>query len=59
MCLGGSAVEKLMPIHDAQLLTYLKLTRCKVDLLINFNAPLLHKGIKRLVMIINPKQVSS
>lgn len=43
------AVERLMPVHDAQLLTRLRLTGCKVGLLINFNVPLLHKGIKRLV----------
>ena len=38
----------LEPIHQAQLLTYLKLTGIKVGLLINFNVPILRKGIKRL-----------
>lgn len=42
-------VESLLPIHDAQLLTYLKLTHKKLGLLLNFNSPLLTKGIKRLI----------
>jgi GxxExxY protein len=44
------AVEKLLPIHDAQLLTYLRLTRVHVGLLINFCVPVLKDGIKRLVL---------
>jgi len=43
------AVEKLLPIHDAQLLTYLKLAKLKVGLLINFNTTSLRNGIRRLV----------
>ncbi len=43
------AVEALHPIHEAQLLTYLRLGGWKVGLLINFNVPLLKQGIKRLV----------
>jgi len=43
------AVEKLLPIHDAQLLTYLKLYRRPLGLLMNFNVPALKDGIKRLV----------
>lgn len=43
------ACEELKPIHEAQLLTYLKLTGIKVGLLINFNVPVLKEGIKRLV----------
>jgi GxxExxY protein len=42
-------VEKLLPIHEAQLLTYLKLNRQPLGLLINFNVPALKDGIKRLV----------
>lgn len=42
-------VESLHPIHDAQLLTYLKLKNLWLGLLINFNVPLLKHGIKRLV----------
>ena len=41
------AVEALQPIHEAQLLTYLRLTGCRVGLLINFNVPVLKDGIKR------------
>ena len=42
-------VESLQPIHTAQLLTYLKLKRRWLGLLINFNVPILKQGIKRLV----------
>ena len=42
------AVEKLAPIHTAQLLSYLRLSECKIGLLINFNVKLLKHGIKRL-----------
>ena len=44
------SVESLDPIHEAQLLTYLKLTGLKVGLLINFNVPVLKQGIRRLMM---------
>ena len=44
------AVEKLNPIHDAQLLSYLKLSGCKVGLLINFNVRILKSGMRRLVL---------
>jgi GxxExxY protein len=43
------AVEKLIPLFDAQLLTYLKLTGLRFGLLINFNVPLFKDGIKRFV----------
>ena len=43
------AVEDLQPIHQAQLLTYLKLGGWPIGLLINFNVPVLKKGIKRMV----------
>ena len=43
------ACEEIQPIHEAQLLTYLKLSGIKVGLLINFNVPVLKEGIKRLV----------
>ena len=42
------AVEKLMPIHDAQLLTYLKLMDKRLGLLMNFNIDVMRNGIKRL-----------
>jgi GxxExxY protein len=43
------SVEALLPVHTAQVLTYLKLTGCRVGLLINFNVPLIRDGIKRMV----------
>ena len=43
------AVEGLLPIHEAQMLTYLKLGGWSVGLLINFNVPALRRGIKRMV----------
>lgn len=43
------AVEHIAKIHDAQLLTYLKLGGWKVGLLINFNVPVLRRGIRRMV----------
>ena len=44
------SVEKMMPVHDAQLLTYMKLSGKKVGLLINFNEKVLKNGIKRFVL---------
>ena len=46
---GLKAVEKLDPIHEAQLLSYLKLSGCRVGLLINFNVKMLKQGIRRMV----------
>jgi GxxExxY protein len=43
------SVEALNDVHFAQLLTYLKLTNCKLGLLINFNVTLIKNGIKRIV----------
>ena len=44
------AVDAIISIHEAQLLTYMKLGGWKVGLLINFNVPVLKQGIKRLVL---------
>lgn len=44
------AVEKLIPIHEAQLLTYLKLTDKRLGVLLNFNSKLLKDGFKRIVL---------
>jgi GxxExxY protein len=44
------AVDHLAPIHEAQLLTYLRLSKIRVGLLINFNVPLLPRGIIRRVL---------
>ena len=43
------ACEKIDPIHEAQLLTYLKLTGLNVGLLLNFNVPVMRDGIVRIV----------
>ncbi|MBL4711421.1 MAG: GxxExxY protein [Gammaproteobacteria bacterium] len=43
-------VEKILPIHEAQILTYMKLVESSVGLLINFNVPYLRQGIKRKVL---------
>jgi GxxExxY protein len=44
------AVDMMLLIHEAQILTYLKLTGCHIGLLINFNVPVLKKGIRRLAL---------
>jgi GxxExxY protein len=44
------AVEKVHPVHEAQLLTYLKLTGYRLGILINFNTKLIKDGIKRVVL---------
>lgn len=44
------AVEKLLPIHEAQTLTYLKLANLRLGLLLNFNTERLKEGIKRIVL---------
>ncbi len=44
------AVERLLPLHEAQLLTYLKLTGMRLGLLINFNVPRIKDGIRRMVL---------
>ncbi len=43
------AVDHLMPVHQAQLLSYLKLSGCHVGLLINFNVKILKDGLRRVV----------
>ena len=43
------AVEKIEPIHEAQLLTYLRLSNLWLGLIINFNVPVLKDGLKRIV----------
>ena len=44
------AVDEIHPIHEAQLLTYLRLSERRLGLIINFNEPLLKDGIRRLVL---------
>jgi len=43
-------VDKITPVHEAQLLTYLRLSNIKVGLIINFHTSVLRNGIKRLVL---------
>lgn len=45
----NKTVEKLMPIHEAQLLTYLKMKNCKLGFLLNWNVSRMKDGIKRMV----------
>jgi len=45
----NKTVEKLLPIHEAQLLTYLKMRKCKLGFLLNWNVPRMKDGIKRMV----------
>jgi len=42
------SVDRLLPVHEAQLLTYMKLAQCDTGLLINFNVPMLKNGLKRM-----------
>ena len=43
-------VERILPIHEAQLQPYLRLSRKRVGLLLNFNAPILRDGIVRKIL---------
>ena len=45
----NKTVDKIAPIHEAQLLTYFKLTNLKLGFLLNWNVPLMKDGIKRMV----------
>lgn len=44
------SVDEILPIHEAQLITYLKLTKIRIGLLINFNVPLLKDGLRRFIV---------
>ena len=44
------AIEVLLPVHEAQMLTYLKLTGHRLGFLMNFNVPLMKDGIRRMVL---------
>ena len=46
----NKCVESLLPVHEAQLLTYLKLSGCKIGFLLNWNVALMKHGIKRFVL---------
>jgi GxxExxY protein len=45
----NKAVVELLPIHEAQLITYLKLRNCRLGFLLNWNVKLMKQGIKRMV----------
>ncbi|MBX3414706.1 MAG: GxxExxY protein [Pirellulales bacterium] len=51
-------VDKLLPIHEAQLITYLRLSGHQLGLLLNFNVPVLKDGLKRLVNNYSPSPAS-
>lgn len=44
------AVERLLPVHEAQMITYLKLSGIPTGLLLNFNTPVLKDGVRRLAL---------
>lgn len=44
------SVESLLPVHRSQLITYLKLSGCRVGFLMNFNVPLFKDGVKRIIL---------
>jgi GxxExxY protein len=44
------SVDALTPLHEAQVLTYLKLSKLRLALLINFNVPLFKQGVRRLIL---------
>lgn len=46
----NKTVDQLLPIHEAQLLTYLKLKPCKLGFLLNWHVPVIKNGIKRMVL---------
>jgi len=43
------SVDRILPVHEAQTLTYLRLSGCKVALLMNFNSAMLKDGLRRFV----------
>lgn len=53
------ATDRIAPIHEAQLLSYLKLSGARVGLLINFNVKLLKEGIRRLVLGLKEDPISA
>ena len=43
-------VEQIMPVHEAQILSYLKFSGCQIGLLLNFNTKLMKDGVRRFIM---------
>lgn len=54
----NKTVERLLPIHEAQLLTYLKMKKLKLGYLLNWNVPLMKQGIKRMVKDYWPEKMN-
>ena len=50
------SIEAILPVHEAQLLTYLRLGGWKIGLLINFNVPVLRQGIRRRVLDLDDRE---
>jgi GxxExxY protein len=53
------AVETVLPVHEAQIITYLKLTGLPAGLLVNFNVPILFRGVRRFANTIKKTSASS
>nr|WP_294509481.1 GxxExxY protein [uncultured Rhodopila sp.] len=53
------SVETILPVHKAQTLTYLRMSGCSTDLLMNFNDVLLKNGVHRFLKLITPEQRSA
>jgi GxxExxY protein len=53
--LETKSIEHILPVHEAQLLTYLRLSSCSVELLLNFNTNLLKDGLRRFVNTSSPR----
>jgi GxxExxY protein len=50
MCTEIKAIDRLLPVHEAQMLTYLRLSGLRVGLLMNFNNVVLKDGLRRFVL---------
>ena len=55
----NKTVDKILPIHEAQLLTYLKVTNISLGFLLNWNVTLMKNGIKRMVNNLSRSEVKS
>jgi GxxExxY protein len=53
----NKSVESILPIHEAQLLTYMKLSGCKIGFLLNWNVLLMKHGIKRFVLNLSEETI--
>ena len=48
------SVAEILPVHESQLLTYLRLTKCRIGLLLNFNVATMKQGIRRFILKPHP-----